>query len=66
MNVTPYAPDQQRDACGTGFLADIADDSCFCGPGMTLASGPNKAHEGAADAGREARDLLGITESGAT
>ena len=44
MNAPLYAPDQERDACGTGFVADIAGKPSFGVLEMALTCVTNLTH----------------------
>lgn len=57
MNVSLYAPDQERGACGTAFVAGIAGRPSFRVGEMALTSVPNLTYRGVlgedAEAGAE-------------
>lgn len=61
MNVSLYAPDQKRDACGTGFVADIADEASRRVLDAAPTSVTNLAQRGALDAGAKTGGGLRIT-----
>ena len=61
VNVSLYAPDQERDACGTGFAADIACTLTLGVFEMALAGVMNLTHRGALAAGAACGGWLRIT-----
>ena len=63
MNVPLYAPDQERDACGTGFVADIAGKPSFRVLDAALTCVTNLTHLGALDADAKTSDGPPITGS---
>ena len=63
MNAPLYAPDQERDACGTGFAADIAGKPSFGVLEMALTCVTNLTHLGALDADARTGDGPLITGS---
>ena len=63
MNALLYAPAQERDACGTGFVADIAGKPSFLVLEIGLTCVTNLAHRAAPDAGVKTSDGLLIIGS---
>lgn len=63
MNCPLYAPDQERDACGTGFVADIAGKPSFRVLDTALTCVTNLTHRGALDADAATSDEPLITGS---
>ena len=63
VNVSLYAPGQERDACGTGFVADIAAKPWSGVLDMALTCVTNVAHRGARDAEAKTSDGPLITGS---
>jgi glutamate synthase domain-containing protein 1 len=63
VNVSLYAPDQERDACGTRFVADIAGKTSLRVLDMALTCVTNLAHRGARDADAKTGDGALITGS---
>lgn len=58
-----YRPDQERDACGTGFIADIAGKPLFRVLEMALTCVTNVTRLGALEAGARTGDGVLITGS---
>lgn len=50
VNFPPYRPEQERDACGTGFVSDIAGRPSHRILEMALTAVTNLTHRGALDA----------------
>jgi len=56
-----YRPEQERDACGTGFVADIAGRPSHRVLEMALAAVTNLTHRGALDADARTGDGAGVS-----
>lgn len=63
MSYPLYRPDQERDACGTGFVADISGRPPFRVLEMALTAITNLTHRGALDAAARTGDGPLITGS---
>ena len=63
MNFPIYRPDQAREACGTGFVADIAGKPSFRVREMALIWVTNQARRGALNADARTSDGLLTTGS---
>lgn len=66
MNVSPYAPDQERGASGTAFGDDIAGRPSFRAGEMALTCASNLAHRGTLGTGSDAGAEPPITGSEGT
>lgn len=63
MSYPLYRPDQERDACGTGFVADISGRPSNRIPERALMAITNLTHRGATGAAAKTSDRPPITGS---
>ena len=55
-----YRPEQERDACGVGFVADVSGKPSHRILDMALECVPNLTHRGALDADAKTGDGAGV------